>query len=129
MNGPHPAHIDLEIGGMTCAACAQRIERRLNKLDGVTATVNYATEKAAVQVTDHSEAVVAELIAAVEKTGYSAQEPTPHTEEPSAASPAARDLAGLRRRLLISAVLTLPVVLLAMIPALQFPWWNWSRWR
>ncbi|WP_179442889.1 heavy metal translocating P-type ATPase [Nesterenkonia sandarakina] len=110
---------------MTCAACAQRIERRLNKLDGVTATVNYATEKAAVQVTDHSEAVVAELIAAVEKTGYSAQEPTPHTEEPSAASPAARDLAGLRRRLLISAVLTLPVVLLAMIPALQFPWWNW----
>ncbi|GAA1116581.1 heavy metal translocating P-type ATPase [Nesterenkonia jeotgali] len=121
----HAAHIDLEIGGMTCAACAQRIERRLNKLDGVSATVNYATEKAAVQVADHSEAVVAELIAAVEKTGYRAQEPVPLTEEPSAASPAARDLAGLRRRLLISAVLTLPVVLLAMIPALQFPWWNW----
>ncbi|PRZ17570.1 heavy metal translocating P-type ATPase [Nesterenkonia sandarakina] len=122
---------------MTCAACAQRIERRLNKLDGVTATVNYATEKAAVQLagpvaldeaahdTAARDAAVAQLIAAVEKTGYSAQEPAPLTEEPSAAGPAARELVGLRRRLLISAMLTVPVVLLAMIPALQFPWWNW----
>ncbi|WP_342357712.1 heavy metal translocating P-type ATPase [Nesterenkonia sp. YGD6] len=129
--------IELEIGGMTCAACAQRVERKLNKLDGVTATVNYATEKAAVQIADSADrdaadrssvdrdSTVAELIAAVEKTGYSAQEPAPLTEEPSAASPAARELVGLRRRLLISAVLTVPVVLLAMIPALQFPWWNW----
>ncbi|WP_345941453.1 heavy metal translocating P-type ATPase [Nesterenkonia sp. E16_10] len=125
MSSAGTERIELEIGGMTCAACAQRVERRLNKLEGVTATVNYATEKAAVQIADHSETAVAQLIAAVEKTGYSAQEPAPLTEEASAASPAARDLLGLRRRLLISAGLTVPVVLLAMVPALQFPWWNW----
>ncbi|EXF25448.1 carbonate dehydratase [Nesterenkonia sp. AN1] len=132
MSSADTERIELEIGGMTCAACAQRVERRLNKLEGVTATVNYATEKAAVQVGVASErgvsgreAAVAELISTVEKTGYSAQEPVPLTEEASAASPAARDLVGLRRRLLISAGLTVPVVLLAMVPALQFPWWNW----
>jgi len=125
--------IDLEIGGMTCAACAQRVERRLNKLEGVTASVNYATEKAWIQhagpvegtSTPEREAVIAELIAAVEKTGYSAQEPAPLAEDSQRASTAELELRGLRRRLVVSALLTVPVVLLAMVPPLQFPWWNW----
>ena len=109
--------IELEIGGMTCAACANRIEKKLNRMDGVTATVNYATEKA--RATVPAALGAADLIAVVEKTGYTAAEPTP---EPAVA-PERRD--ALRDRLLISAVLSLPVIVLAMVPAWQFDYWQW----
>ncbi|MFK0320198.1 heavy metal translocating P-type ATPase, partial [Streptomyces sp. NPDC090231] len=169
------------IGGMTCASCAARVEKKLNRMDGVTATVNYATEKA--RVLYGPETGVADLIATVRKTGYTAEPvhrpaptptPTPTTAPapsqetprtpgttetpetpttpapPSAPAPAdvpddstASDpdpdttpgpdldpgpdtaLASLRQRLVVSAVLAVPVVLLAMIPALQFDNWQW----
>lgn len=113
--------VELEIGGMTCAACANRIEKKLNKLDGVSANVNYATEKAWIT----GDAPVEELIATVEKTGYMAQLPTPPEENSPRSSVAEKDLRLLRLRLVVSAVLSTPVVLLAMIPALQFPYWAW----
>ena len=107
--------IELEIGGMTCAACANRIEKKLNRLDGVTATVNYATEKA--RATAPASVTAADLIAVVENTGYTAS--LPRTADP--ATPHDR----LTSRLLISAVLSLPVVVLAMVPPWQFPYWQW----
>ncbi|MHC5797493.1 heavy metal translocating P-type ATPase [Lacisediminihabitans sp. FW035] len=113
--------VNLEIGGMTCASCATRIERKLNKLDGVTATVNYATEKAHVESTGVDTAT---LIATVEAAGYTAVLPTPVVAEPEAA-PVDRETADLLRRLTITASLALPVVLLSMIPALQFTNWQW----
>jgi Cu+-exporting ATPase len=109
--------IELEIGGMTCASCASRIEKKLNRMDGVTATVNYATEKAAVTVDDPAVSV-ADLIATVEKTGYTAAIPTPEPEAPRETDP-------LRTRLLVSLVLTIPVIALAMVPAWQFDYWQW----
>jgi Cu+-exporting ATPase len=114
-------HVELPITGMTCASCANRIERKLNKLDGVTASVNYATEKATV---DYDAAAVdpQELIAAVEAAGYQAA--LPAADEPQGA--AEEDpTAPLRRRLTVSALLALPVLLLSMIPALQFDNWQW----
>ncbi|GID99082.1 heavy metal translocating P-type ATPase [Paractinoplanes durhamensis] len=102
---------------MTCASCASRIEKKLNRLDGVTATVNYATEKA--RATVPASVTAADLIAVVEKTGYSAAEPTPIP----VSVVAARD--PLRDRLLISVVLSLPVIVLAMVPAWQFDYWQW----
>ncbi len=113
--------VELDIGGMTCASCANRIERKLNKLPGVEATVNYATEKARVLAPDGVDAQ--QLIATVEAAGYTAAVPAPPI--PDAAAPASDDLAPLRQRLIISAVLTIPVVLLSMIPALQFTNWQW----
>ena len=114
--------LDLDIGGMTCASCATRIERKLNRLDGVTATVNYATEKARV----HSTGVdTATLISAVEAAGYTAVLPVPITTEADATPPVDTEATQLRRRLLISAGLALPVALLSMIPALQFTNWQW----
>ncbi|BCB79579.1 hypothetical protein Pflav_059890 [Phytohabitans flavus] len=109
--------IELEIGGMTCASCASRIEKKLNRMGGVTATVNYATEKAAVTVADPAVSV-ADLIATVEKTGYTAAVPTPEPEAPRETDP-------LRTRLLVSLVLTIPVIALAMVPAWQFEYWQW----
>ncbi|WP_327711112.1 heavy metal translocating P-type ATPase [Streptomyces sp. NBC_00464] len=147
---------ELTIGGMTCASCAARVEKKLNRMDGVTATVNYATEKARVAFGPGTG--LADLIATVEKTGYTAQPvhrpaPTPPAPAPPAPAPAApaaaaetddsagtdtgtgagadgdtdRDtaLATLRQRLIVSAVLAAPVVVLAMIPALQFDNWQW----
>ncbi len=124
-------HVELAIGGMTCASCAARIEKKLNRLEGVSATVNYATEKA--KVTSSGEVTPADLIATVEKTGYTAHlsEPGDVLDRPSAGSrrePASGGEQGvlpLRQRLLISAVLTVPVVAMAMIPALQFTYWQW----
>jgi Cu+-exporting ATPase len=117
-----PTDVELLIGGMTCASCAARIEKKLNRLDGVTATVNYATEKAKVT---YGEGVTTEdLVATVEKTGYSARVPQPSTaDEP--AVPAEDPTAALRRRLLISTALTVPVIALAMVPAWQFDFWQW----
>ncbi|MEU5324653.1 heavy metal translocating P-type ATPase, partial [Streptomyces parvus] len=170
---------ELMIGGMTCASCAARVEKKLNRMDGVTATVNYATEKA--RVTFGEGLKLGDLVATVEKTGYTARPVAqPSTPAPAPApAPAATDetapgsapeftaepalgfapgfaaepapesasepapeptpdsvargieadqevsLAALRQRLLVSAVLATPVVLLAMIPALQFDYWQW----
>lgn len=114
----------LDIGGMTCASCATRIERKLTKLDGVEATVNYATEKARVHVAGDVD--VAKLIATVESAGYTAAVPAPPRAAAAASVPATEDEAGsLRRRLTISAVLGIPVVILSMIPLLQFTNWQW----
>lgn len=116
--------VDLDITGMTCASCATRVERKLNKLPGVEAMVNFATEKARV----HSEAPVPveELIAAVEQAGYGASlpaSPVPDTAEQTI--PRDDELASLRQRLIVSAVLAVPVAVLSMIPALQFTYWQW----
>ncbi|WAB82349.1 heavy metal translocating P-type ATPase [Microcella daejeonensis] len=129
---PAPAPVQLELTGMTCASCANRIERGLNKVPGVEASVNYATEKATVRSVAGDEPLdVDALLAAVQKAGYGASLVVPR--EASAASRPAADAAGpdrdelapLRRRLLISLVLTVPVVALSMIPALQFTNWQW----
>ncbi len=123
-------HVDLPITGMTCASCANRIERKLNKLDGVTATVNYATEKAAVDF-DASAVEPEQLLEAVEAAGYKAKLPAPAREaaatavEDDATSEADDETESLRIRLLISAALTVPVLLISMIPALQFDYWQW----
>ena len=113
-------HVELPITGMTCASCANRIERRLNKLDGVHASVNYATEKATV---DYDPAAVdpTALVGAVEAAGYHAT--LPAAKEEQAAAP--DETAALRFRLILSAVLSLPVLLVSMIPALQFDNWQW----
>ncbi|WP_149823064.1 heavy metal translocating P-type ATPase [Streptomyces tailanensis] len=125
---PAPAsQVELSIGGMTCASCAARIEKKLNRMDGVTATVNFATEKAKVTYPEGIE--VADLIATVEKTGYTAEEPPPPaTEERAEAEvPTVADgeLLSLRQRLFVSLALSVPVVLMAMVPALQFDNWQW----
>ena len=114
---------DLVIGGMTCASCAARVERKLNRLDGVTATVNFATEAA--RVTFPETLTVGDLITAVERTGYTAALPAPPDAGPDADA-AAGSRRELRLRMLVSAALALPVVLLAMVPALQFPDWRWA---
>ena len=110
--------VELSIGGMTCASCANRIERKLNKLDGVTATVNYATEKA--KVTFPAELDPQALVQEVEKAGYTAELPHEEPEE----KPERPDNS-LRDRLLVAIVLSVPVVAMAMIPALQFRYWQW----
>ncbi|GAA4373249.1 heavy metal translocating P-type ATPase [Agromyces bauzanensis] len=124
------APVELEIEGMTCASCATRIERKLNKLPGVEASVNYATEKAHVRAASAEALDPAELIAAVEAAGYRAALPPPPT--PSAGRDAATTTAPerdevreLRRRVLVSTALTVPVLLMSMIPALQFTNWQW----
>ncbi|MDX2377716.1 heavy metal translocating P-type ATPase [Microbacterium sp. LRZ72] len=115
--------VELDIAGMTCASCATRIERKLNKLPGVEASVNYATEKARVRSSD---AEVAELIATVESAGYHAALPAPPAGDSGDAGDSRHaDVASLRRRLLISAAFAVPVAALSMVPALQFITWQW----
>ncbi|WP_229406542.1 MULTISPECIES: heavy metal translocating P-type ATPase [Micromonospora] len=123
-----PNRIELAIGGMTCASCAARIEKKLNRMDGVTATVNYATEKATVSYAD--DVTPDDLIATVTKTGYTAALPPPPSPSPSPESPTAAaepvdELRGLRTRLWVSVALAVPVVVLAMVPAWQFDYWQW----
>jgi Cu+-exporting ATPase len=113
--------LDLPIEGMTCASCAHRIERNLNKLEGVTATVNYATEHARVSF-DAERVTPGELVAAVEEVGYAARLPT---AAGVAAAPADDPTRALRRRLTVSILLSAPVLAMAMIPALQFDFWQW----
>jgi P-type Cu+ transporter len=120
---------ELAIGGMTCASCAARIERKLNKLEGVAATVNFATQTA--RVSFPAAVSTGELISVVEQTGYTASVPAPRQAEeagPAAAGAAASDdeAGSLRQRLLVSVGLAIPVVLLAMVPALQFRNWQWA---
>ena len=109
--------IELDVQGMTCASCATRIEKKLNRLEGVNATVNYATEKATVHAGKGT--ATQTLIEAIEKTGYHATLPTESPRDPEL------ELRQLLRRLIICAVLSLPVILIAMVPAWQFPWWQW----
>ncbi|MFF8093480.1 heavy metal translocating P-type ATPase [Streptomyces sp. NPDC016675] len=121
-----PAEVELAIGGMTCASCAARIEKKLNRMDGVTATVNYATEKA--RVSYGADVSVPELIATVEATGYTAREPEPArtaSESGTEPSEAVDELRPLRERLVTAVVLTVPVIAMAMVPALQFEYWQW----
>ena len=117
--------LDLAIEGMTCASCAARIEKKLNRLDGVSATVNYATETAHVTVSDDSVSDD-DLLATVEGLGYHARLPV--TEPEGGRSDEDRDdpaLVSLRQRLVVSGVLSLPVLLMAMVPAFQFDNWQW----
>ncbi|MDT7763105.1 MAG: P-type Cu+ transporter, partial [Mycobacterium sp.] len=113
------AAVELSIDGMTCASCAAGIEKKLNKLDGVTATVNFATEKARVEYGD--EVTPEKLVATVEAAGYHAHLPRVSIDAVADADPAASP----RRRLVISAVLTVPVIAMAMVPVLQFMDWQW----
>ncbi|MFB8089075.1 heavy metal translocating P-type ATPase [Streptomyces sp. NPDC055992] len=120
------AEVELAIGGMTCASCAARIEKKLNRMDGVTATVNYATEKARVSYDDGAGVSVQDLIATVERTGYTAQEPEPPARTPEeSAAPPVQETDTLRQRLITAVLLAVPVILMSMIPALQFDNWQW----
>ncbi|GAB94768.1 Cu+-exporting ATPase [Kineosphaera limosa] len=123
--------IELRIGGMTCASCANRIEKKLNKVPGVTASVNYATETASIQAPPGTEA--AQLIGVVEQTGYTATAPEPvratedeGPQEGDQSSLGDREVADLRQRLIGAAVLSAPVIAMAMIPALQFDYWGFA---
>ncbi|WP_439591763.1 heavy metal translocating P-type ATPase [Microbacterium sp.] len=118
------SRIELEIGGMTCASCAARIEKRLNRIDGVEASVNYATEKAVVHASHDVDP--ATLIAEVEKTGYTAAVPAPPAHDAHDHDLTDVELSGLRQRLIGAVVLSVPVILLSMIPALQFTYWQWA---
>ncbi|WP_407651535.1 heavy metal translocating P-type ATPase [Actinoplanes sandaracinus] len=121
-----PNQIELSIGGMTCSSCASRIEKKLNRMEGVTATVNYATEKAYVTYDD---AITPDaLIATVEKTGYTAALPPPpvSADDPAAPAEPADDLRALRTRLFTAIALSVPVIVLAMVPAWQFTYWQWA---
>ncbi|MEU2310824.1 heavy metal translocating P-type ATPase [Streptomyces albidoflavus] len=123
------AEVELAIGGMTCASCAARIEKKLNRMEGVEATVNYATEKA--KVSYAGPVAVGDLIATVEATGYTAREPEPPRAESGPAAGddadarAEEELRPLRQRLVTAVVLAVPVIAMAMIPALQFTYWQW----
>jgi P-type Cu+ transporter len=142
MTPPATTGVELLIGGMTCASCAARVEKKLNRLEGVTATVNYATEKAKVTYADG--VTTDDLIATVEKTGYTARLPRPEAGPAAGAraEPARRggqwgpsprgeedgvlqEVRPLRTRLLVSTALSVPVVAMAMVPALQFEYWQW----
>jgi P-type Cu+ transporter len=108
--------LQLDIDGMTCASCATRVEKALNNVDGVVASVNYATERATVTGNNVDPAV---LLEAIEQSGYHARLHTEEVQQPSDSE------ATLRRRLLVSALLTVPVIILSMVPPLQFPYWQW----
>jgi Cu+-exporting ATPase len=118
-----PTRVELEIGGMTCASCAARIEKRLNRLDGVHATVNYATEHATVDIPEGT--APADVIAAVEAAGYTAAVPRIERAGEPAPQHEPDETAPLRTRLLVSLVLSVPVLLISMVPALQFENWQW----
>ncbi|MFD7594055.1 heavy metal translocating P-type ATPase, partial [Kitasatospora sp. NPDC059812] len=124
---PASTEVELSIGGMTCASCAARIEKKLNRMDGVSASVNYATEKA--KVAFPAGVDVADLIATVEATGYSAALPKPPAAEgPTGQAGQAEpvdELAPLRQRLVTAVALAVPVIAMAMVPALQFDNWQW----
>ncbi|MFD5690141.1 heavy metal translocating P-type ATPase [Streptomyces rubiginosohelvolus] len=133
-SGAGTTAVELAIGGMTCASCAARIEKKLNRMDGVEATVNYATEKAKVTYAG-ADVSVEDLIATVEATGYTARPPAPPAAETAAPPPGSGDteqgateddgLTTLRQRLIIAVLLAVPVIAMAMIPALQFDYWQW----
>jgi Cu+-exporting ATPase len=112
----HAARTRLPIEGMTCASCAARIERKLNKLEGVEATVNYASDEAAVTY-DPGRVDFDALVEAVEAAGYHVAQATKDAEADATAA--------LRRRLIVAAALTIPVTVVAMTPSLHFTGWEW----
>ena len=113
--------VDLDITGMTCASCAARVEKKLNRMPGVIATVNYGTDRAHIALPEGTS--IDDAIATIEATGYTAQRPRVESDREHAHDdPELRDL---RRRVTVSAILTAPVVALAMIPPLQFDYWQW----
>ncbi|MFD9215209.1 heavy metal translocating P-type ATPase [Streptomyces sp. NPDC059544] len=123
------AEVELAIGGMTCASCAARVEKKLNRMDGVEATVNYATEKARISYRDDAVSV-RDLIATVEATGYTATKPPPPRTRPAdedgdGGTGPEDELRPLRQRLVTAVVLSVPVVAMAMVPALQIEYWQW----
>ncbi|WBL19652.1 heavy metal translocating P-type ATPase [Citricoccus sp. NR2] len=123
------AGVELKIGGMTCASCANRIEKKLNKLDGVEASVNYATEKARVTAPEGYDPEL--LIAEVEKTGYTAELPVTGMDTASGSADEGEssedaEIRVLKQRLIGSAILSVPVIAMAMIPALQFDYWGFA---
>ena len=123
------SRLDLPVQGMTCASCASRIERNLNKLDGVEATVNFATERASVSY-DPDAVQPEQLLGAVEDAGYEAELAPPPGTPSSAPSPpeddpAERELRDLRTRLIVAGALSVPILLIAMVPAFQFDYWQW----
>ena len=123
---PLDVGIELEIGGMTCASCANRIERKLNKLDGISASVNYATEKARVMAPEGYDPQ--QLVTTVEQAGYTAALPAPPTQSADSEDDEESEdpeLRSLRQRLIGAAILTIPVIVLSMVPALQFTNWQW----
>ncbi len=118
--------VELVVGGMTCSSCSARIEKKLNRMPGVEASVNYATEKATVLLPEGTS--VAQAISTIVATGYTAEVPPPADDEAGTAEADGHEdarTALLRRRLLVSAALTVPVLALSMIPPLQFPGWQW----
>ena len=130
MTAPTSTDVQLELTGMTCASCAHRIERGLNKVPGVEATVNFATERATVRATAEAAGQLdaSALLAAVEKAGYSATVVVARDESAASTAPettAIDELRPLRQRLIVSAALTLPVLVLSMVPAWQFTNWQW----
>ena len=123
---PQARTIEVQVGGMTCASCAARVERTLNRLPGVQAEVNFATDSA--RVIAEPEISVDEVIAAIEGAGYTAElarGAVVGAEEEEATDETTPEVEALRQRLIACVVLTVPVVLLAMIPALQFRNWQW----
>ncbi len=124
MSAPSVAEFDLEIGGMTCASCAARVEKRLNRIEGVSATVNYATERA--HVSTPGGVSTDDLIAEVEAAGYTAVDPRALAgPDRGESAPPDDETADLGNRLRVCALLTLPVVILAMVPSAQFDAWQW----
>jgi Cu+-exporting ATPase len=130
-----PASVELAVGGMTCASCAARIEKKLNRVDGVVASVNFATETATVSY-DPGKTTPEDLVSVVEATGYTARLPQPRAPQVGAQTDASTptgpeepepgdETDSLRQRLVVSALLSIPVVAMAMIPALQFRFWQW----
>src|SRR5579875_2844295 len=121
---PAPVHeVELGITGMTCASCAMRIEKKLRKLDGVDATVNFATEKAKVS---YPEGVSTdELVGVIQAAGYDAKLPEPPAPADEAPAEEPDETAGLRHRMTVSWLLAAPVIVLAMVPAFQFRNWQW----
>ena len=125
---PEPTTVDLEISGMTCASCAARIEKRLNKLDGVTASVNYSTELA--KVSAPAGVTTDALVAEVESLGYTATLPASRAASTTDATTDGSgepdpEVRALRDRLVVSTALAIPVLLMSMVPAFQFDYWQW----
>ena len=118
------AEVDLQIEGMTCASCAMRIEKKLNRMPGVEATVNYATEKAHVSLPPGVS--IDDAIAVVEATGYGARAPRAAGPADATEEQGDPEFDALRQRLIVSTILTIPVVLMAMVPFLQFTYWQWA---
>ena len=119
--------IELSIGGMTCAACAARVEKKLNKLDDVAASVNYATATA--RVTAPATVPVDDIIAAVERAGYQAALPAPADPDPAGQPGDPHSVAYLRRRLIVALVFFLPLtdlsLMLSLLPWMRFAGWQW----